>query len=1250
VNLFDATDGTVIDGDAVGPADAETARRDFRETVLAYFETDADGGQIRCLFAANEGDGDARPVLAQARWDHDGYAGVDKPAWANFTQFVTGEIETSNWSFVPGDLTESVFRKLNNRTIDPTEAGDSQLDRPLDGDTAHIRAPSTATAVAVFNHFARQEYDVPFSVAVCESVPAHLQDSLTILVTTDDRLAKPVVERFETEETDQSETDGAKDGDADRPDPDGAKDSDADRPDPGGVEDGDADQPETDADDVPPAVGGSRRAVGGDPQRAAGDDSQPVAGDDSGATRRATDSDDDVPRGSPRADELPDHTDRGPDDGETSTGDDAADQDRDRTTISDIPAEQTDTAEASAEPADTAEASAEQTDTADAPAEPADTADAPAEPADTADALAEPADTAEASAEQTDTADAPADDLADEEFPLLEDEEADAFLSGEQPDATTDSGFESGTDTAESKEFDTTIDFEGGDFDADFDTDAGFDGEELGDDGFDSSDSDGLGSLDTDESDPSEAGGLDPDETTGNDLIAQPADDFGDSADVTDSAEPDDPADVTDSAEPDDPADATVPAEPDDPADAADPAEPDESDDHDPVAEFVAETETRPASDAIPEGVRDDTPPGEADDSDTTGAGDAVDTSDPADTEPESVGTDPLDTGPVGSTDPDFDEIDPDGSAVETTETHSGRSEAITGVAPEAAYELRLYSGPTGRLQYSTERESARVDSQAKWDYDNGLSLAVVPSEGVVRAYFNASRNGPEQFLAAFRCERVASEQLLETFVETLEATLAEQGWNLLEEAGGRQLLYNHMLTATPFDPDLSGADLADLLAEGPVDFVVPTHAKAVELFRWVREVADPETTIIVCGAGRTERTASADVVIQKDAGVGGVAVTGAAERRLEAQTLERAVRETTEAIRTVAEAVYREGGATVGDGPDDPAVGDGPDGPAVGDGPDDPTVGDGPDSTTASEAESTDSPATADGADAQESGDEARLDTVIVDLLNDRVPDDQPLAFVADGSRARRYETAVGWGVVGYAATATVSLLLALVVGALDTQLAGLGTSVPLTGTLVGGSDPPGWIPAVPLGVVLSGGLAVLSVAVAPSVASHPLARGLLTRVRSWWRYPPVSESALFDGSRIELLDATGAEETIESRLRRLGAAYDATQAESGDYRQFVADTVLTDPPLDSLSVAPRTETRRRQLSTVGGGAAVGVVLGVQTTVTLAVALGVAAATPGLAATVTLLFVSVVGVIAAVRRAGDELVERLSSILDDLR
>lgn len=1236
VNLFDATDGTVIDGDAVGSTDAETARRDFRETVLAYFETGADGGQIRCLFAASEGEGDARPVLAQARWDHDGYAGVDKPAWANFTQFVVGEIQTSNWSFVGDGLTENVFKKLNNRTIDPTEAGDSQLDRPLGDDTAHIRAPSTTTAVAVFNHFARREYDVPFSVAVCESVPAHLQDSLTVLVTTDDELAKPVVERFENVGTgsslhsesgasggSRSEPTASGDGSAeptavesaraggDSTDADGDADADADG-------DGDADaeksadtipasksqseadsttvddaELDTDAntDDVPPAVGGSRRAV---------------------------DTDSNVPRGSPRADELPDRADRGADDGDDPVGND-----------SNRPAGGTDGESATGDSTPQTEPADRQPDGVNLPGEasPNDefaADESPAEP---------PAD---------ESPDESADDLADEEFPLLDDEEADAFLSGESPDGTVPTGgTEADADgehdlesdeSEQTSEFDTTVDFDSGDFDADFDTDAGFDGDEFGSGVFDDS-PDEFDTEPADEFDTEPTDAFDEDTDLREAVEASDSDGgFQTDADSSDAVaddsagqHPNDGPSVgsTDDSGSPDAVTGDTATDTDGTDDTLTDDDTDGTDDRDPVAEFVAETETQPSADAIPDTIRDDTQRPEADDSDlegsTTPVTDATDTEpadtgpnvgdtgpDAADTGPDFSDTEPepVDSGPIGSTAPDFGEIDPDGSAVETTDAHSGRSEAITGVAPDAAYELRIYSGPTGRLQYSTERESARVDRQAKWDYDNGLSLAVVPNEGVVRAYFNASRNGPEQFLAEFRCGQVADEQLLETFVETLEATLSEQEWTLLEEAGGRQLLYNHMLAATPFDPDLSGADLDELLADGPVDFVVPTHAKAVELFRWVRQTADSETTVVVCGAGRVERTASADVVIQKDAGVGGVAVTGAAERRLDAQTLDRAVRETTDAFRTVAEAVYREGGESAVNG------------------------------------------------DAGSSGAERsdRLDTVIVDLLNDRVPTDQSLSFTAAGSRARRDETVAGWGVVSYAAAATVSLLLAVALGVFDDQLAGLATTVPLTGTLLGGSDPPGWIPTVPLGIVLFGGVAVLGAAVARPAARHPLTVGLATRVRSWWEYPPVSESTLFDGSRIELLDSTGAEETVESRLQRLRTAYDATRGDSGGYRQFVAETILTEPPLDSLSVAPRAETRRRRLSTVGGGVAVGVVLGLQTTATVYAALGAAAATPASAVTITLLAVFAVGLLTLWRRVDDSGALSLSNILDEFR
>ncbi|MFB6175888.1 MAG: hypothetical protein ABEI99_01850, partial [Halobaculum sp.] len=246
--------------------------------------------------------------------------------------------------------------------------------------------------------------------------------------------------------------------------------------------------------------------------------------------------------------------------------------------------------------------------------------------------------------------------------------------------------------------------------------------------------------------------------------------------------------------------------------------------------------------------------------------------------------------------------------------------------------------------------------------------------------------------------------------------------------------------------------------------------------------------------------------------------------------------------------------------------------------------------------------------------------------------------------------ELAAGWGVVGYAVALAVSSLIAVAAGAFDDALAGLGTAVPLTGTVLGGSDPPGWIPTLPLGVVLLAGLAVLVAAVARPAAEHPLVRGLLTRVRSWWTYPPVAESALFDGSQIRLLAATGEEETIERRLERLRAAHDAAPDESATYRSFLADTVLSEPPLDSLGVAPRAETRRRRLSTVGGGVAVGVVLGLQTTATVYAVLTAASAAPALAGTITLLVVAAVAAVAAGRRLTSERDGSLSGLLDEFR
>ncbi|MFB6243190.1 MAG: hypothetical protein ABEH80_03740, partial [Halobaculum sp.] len=194
VNVFDAAAGEVISGDDVGPGDPETARRDFREGVLVFYDGTPAGGEIRCILAA-ERDGTRRPVVAQGRWDHDGSAGVREPAWANFAEFVASELETAGWSLVDDSLTSNVFRKLNNRLLDPVASGDSSVDPPLGRDRpVHVQTPSTPAAVAVLNHLSREREGEDLSVVVCESVPPHLRDTVDVFVTSDETIQSPTVE------------------------------------------------------------------------------------------------------------------------------------------------------------------------------------------------------------------------------------------------------------------------------------------------------------------------------------------------------------------------------------------------------------------------------------------------------------------------------------------------------------------------------------------------------------------------------------------------------------------------------------------------------------------------------------------------------------------------------------------------------------------------------------------------------------------------------------------------------------------------------------------------------------------------------------------------------------------------------------------------------------------------------------------------------------------------------------------------
>ena len=190
VNLFDAA-GDPIDGDDVRPGDAEAARRDAAAGVLATYRADTNGGELRCLLAATV-DGEDRAVVAHGRWDDDGYAGVSEPPWSNFERFVVSQLETAGWRVANSRLTQTVFRKLDNRALDPVAAGQSSLGGRLGDRPAHVCTPSTPDAVAVLNHLARAADGTPISVVVAESVPTHV--SADVVVTSDSSVSTPVVE------------------------------------------------------------------------------------------------------------------------------------------------------------------------------------------------------------------------------------------------------------------------------------------------------------------------------------------------------------------------------------------------------------------------------------------------------------------------------------------------------------------------------------------------------------------------------------------------------------------------------------------------------------------------------------------------------------------------------------------------------------------------------------------------------------------------------------------------------------------------------------------------------------------------------------------------------------------------------------------------------------------------------------------------------------------------------------------------
>lgn len=354
------------------------------------------------------------------------------------------------------------------------------------------------------------------------------------------------------------------------------------------------------------------------------------------------------------------------------------------------------------------------------------------------------------------------------------------------------------------------------------------------------------------------------------------------------------------------------------------------------------------------------------------GAGDPS----PGGPEPQTTGADRTESG----------EEAPARRRVSTEST--GRGGPKLGLAPAAEYELRLYETATGELALSTERDEPGVDERAVRAADHGVALAVDPERGRARGTVTAVRNGPETFLADFEAPGAAPEELAATFVETVRATVEELGWRPAEGTTGPSLVFEHATDATPFEPDVPG-EFAALLAAGPADFRVPTHSKAVELFRWVRETV-PRAGVVVADAGRTRETEWADVVIQPDETADGVELTGEAADRVDRQALGDRTERATDALVTVVEAVtdeVRETGA-----------------------------------------------------------DDTHLEAFLAELLARRLPEDHRFTITAPATTARRRAAAVGWATVAGGVVAAATLTLATLAGALG----GLGATAPLFG--VGG------------------------------------------------------------------------------------------------------------------------------------------------------------------------------------------------------
>jgi hypothetical protein len=166
---------------------------------------------------------------------------------------------------------------------------------------------------------------------------------------------------------------------------------------------------------------------------------------------------------------------------------------------------------------------------------------------------------------------------------------------------------------------------------------------------------------------------------------------------------------------------------------------------------------------------------------------------------------------------------------------------------------LEIYSGPTGELVYDSERGTGtdgynEVMHQA---YDNGVLLYHNSHSGEVHAYFNATRNAPEQFIGKYQSDG-QTDDILSTFKSRLEDVIDSMGWTLLAQAGGKQGFYNDLGTVSELQPSRSMDSIADAVSDcdaiDDLKLGVPDRHTAARLVEYIRSTSNSVDMVVTEG------------------------------------------------------------------------------------------------------------------------------------------------------------------------------------------------------------------------------------------------------------------------------------------------------------------------------------------------------------------------------------------------------------------